>query len=201
MAFNCARTGTGIFACWVSTSMGMDHYQNWYSVLSIPALAFWNFGSVLVWAYSITGTVIKWCQYRYWHFWILVQYQYWHGTLPVLALNGVHIGIGICAFWSSTSISMVYHRYWHSMVPKPALAFVHFGPVPLLAPYIICTGIEWCPYWYWHFCTLGQYQNGYSTLPVQALNGASTCYVKGHYAKCHKIYAEYLLFWAHCQDW
>jgi hypothetical protein len=48
MAFNCACTGTGIVAFWFSTSMGMDHYQNWYSVLSVPVLAFWNFGSVPV---------------------------------------------------------------------------------------------------------------------------------------------------------
>jgi hypothetical protein len=67
-------------------------------MMSVPVLAFWNFGSVPEWEFSITGTGIKWCQYRYWNLWILVQYQYWHGTLPVLALNGASTGIGIYAF-------------------------------------------------------------------------------------------------------
>jgi hypothetical protein len=48
---------------------------------------------------------------------------------------------------------------------------VHFGPVLVSAWYITGTGIKWCPYWYWHFCTFVQYQYGYGTLPVLALNG------------------------------
>ncbi len=67
---------------------------------------------------------------------------------------------------------------------------VHFGPVPVSARYITSTGIKWCPYWYWHFCTFVQYQYGYSTLPILALIGASTGNVKEHYAKWHKIYAS-----------
>jgi hypothetical protein len=97
MAFDCARTGTGIFAFWFSTSMGMDHYWNWYSVVPVPVLAFWNFDSVPVWAYPITGSGIKWRHYRYWHLCILVQYQYWHGTLTVLEYYGAHTGMGIFA--------------------------------------------------------------------------------------------------------
>ncbi len=112
MAFNCVCTGTGIVAFCFSTSMGMDHYQNWYSVVSVLVLAFGNFGSVSVWAYSITGTGIKWCQYPYWHLWILVQYQYQHGTLPALALNGARTGIGIFALLSNTSMGTVNYRYW-----------------------------------------------------------------------------------------
>ncbi len=76
------------------------------------------------------------------------------------------------------------------MVLVPALTFMHVGPVPVLARYITCTGIKWCPCQNLHFCTFGQYQYGYSTLPVLALNGASTGNVKEHYAKCHKIYAS-----------
>jgi hypothetical protein len=121
----------------------------------VPVLPFWYFGSVLVLARPITGTGIKWCQYQYWRFGILVQYQYGHGTLPVLALNGAHAGIGKYAFWSSASMA------W----------------------YITGTGIKWCPYRYWHICTLVQYQYGHGPLPVLALNGDSTGNVNKHYAK------------------
>ena len=51
-----------------------------------------HFGQVPVWAWYITGTGIKWCQYRYWHICTFVQYQYWHGTLRVLALNSARAG-------------------------------------------------------------------------------------------------------------
>jgi hypothetical protein len=74
------------------------------------------------------------------------------------------------------------------MVPVPVLAFVHFGRVPVLARYITGTGIKWCLYPYWHFCTFVQYQYGYGTLPVLALNGASTGSVKEYYEKRHSIY-------------
>jgi hypothetical protein len=67
---------------------------------------------------------------------------------------------------------------------------VHFGPVLVSAWYITGTGIKWCLYQYWHFCTFVQYQYGYGTLPVLALNAASTGNAKEHYAKWHKIYAS-----------
>jgi hypothetical protein len=82
-------------------------------MVPVPVLAFVDLGPVPVLAQYITGTGIKWCPYRYWHLWILVQYQYWQGTLPILALNGASIGIGIYAFWFSTSIGTVHYRYWH----------------------------------------------------------------------------------------
>jgi hypothetical protein len=62
-------------------------------MVPVPVLAFLHVGPVLVWVRYIT--------------------QYGHGTLPVLALNGASTGIGISAFWSSTSIDMVHYRYWH----------------------------------------------------------------------------------------
>ncbi len=67
---------------------------------------------------------------------------------------------------------------------------MHFGPVPVSVRYITGTGIKWCQYWYWHICTLVQYQYGCGPLPVLALNGASTGNVNEHYAKRHKIYAS-----------
>jgi hypothetical protein len=70
----------------------------------IPVLAFLHFGSVPVWAWTITGTDIQWCPYRYWLFGTLVQYQYGHIPLLVLALIGARTGIDICGFLSSTSI-------------------------------------------------------------------------------------------------
>jgi hypothetical protein len=78
-----------------------------------------NFVNVPVpeWVQYITDTGIPFnastgnvpCRYRY----ILVQYQYQHGTLPVLALNGAHTGIGIFALLSITSMGTVHYRYWH----------------------------------------------------------------------------------------
>jgi hypothetical protein len=67
-------------------------------MVPIPVLAFMHFGPVPVLAWYNTGIRIKWCQYWYWHICTFVQYQYWHGTLPLLALNGAHTGIGIYAF-------------------------------------------------------------------------------------------------------
>ena len=76
------------------------------------------------------------------------------------------------------------------MVPVPVLAYLQFCPIPVLAQYITGTAITWCPYQYWHFGTLVQYQYQHGPLPVLALNGASTGNVNEHYAKCHKIYAS-----------
>jgi hypothetical protein len=97
------------------------------------------FGSLPVWAWSITGTGIqKWCQYWYWHY-TLVQYQYLHGPLMVLVFkNGARTSIGIFAVWFSTSMGTVKYWYWHSMMPVPVLAFLHFDqhghtPLPELA--------------------------------------------------------------------
>ncbi len=109
---NGTSTGIGIIH-WFSTSMGTVHYRYWHSnIVPLLVLAFY-FGPVPVLARSITGTGIKWCQYRYWHVCILVKYQYLHGTLPVLAFNGARTGNGIYAFWSTTSIGTVHYRYWH----------------------------------------------------------------------------------------
>ncbi len=140
----------------------------------VPVMAFMHLGPLPVWAKYIIGIGNKWCQYRYWH----------NCTL------------------SSTSIGMVYYRYCHYLVPVPVLAFWYFGSVSVLARSITGTGIKWCQYWYWHFCTLVQspvlawyitgtgikrcpyrywhlcilvqYQYRHGTLPVQALNVART---------------------------
>jgi hypothetical protein len=96
-----------------NTSIGTVHYRYCHYLVPVPVLAFWYFGSLSVLARSITGTGIEWCQYQYWHICTLDQYQYWHGTLPVLALNGASTGIGIYAFWSSTSIGTVHYWYGH----------------------------------------------------------------------------------------
>jgi hypothetical protein len=85
LALNGASTGIVIRGLWSSTSIGK----------------------------YITGTGIKWCSYRYWHFCTFVQYQYGYGKLPVLALNGASTGIGIFALLSNISMGTVNYRYWH----------------------------------------------------------------------------------------
>ncbi len=117
-------------------------------MMPIPVLAFLHFGSVPVWAHSITATGIPtWCPYWYWHF----------------------------ALRFSTSLGTVHYRYWHSVVPVQVLALWHFGPVPVWAHTITGTGVLYCPYWYWHFCTSVQYRYRHSPLPELALkNGART---------------------------
>ncbi len=141
MAFNSARSSTGIFALWFSTSMGRFYYWYWQSMMPVPVLVFFaiwfsismgafhywlwhsfvpvpvlallHFGSVPVWAWTITRTGIQWCLYWYWHFGPLIQFQYGHIPLLALALNGASTGIDICGFWSSTSIGTIHYRYWH----------------------------------------------------------------------------------------
>jgi hypothetical protein len=113
MAFNSARTSTGIYACWFSTSMDRFHYWYWLSMMPVPVLTFLHFGSVSVWAYSITGNGIQLCPYRYWHCCILVQYQYGHGSLPELVFSVVCTGIGILELWFSTSMGIFHLWYWH----------------------------------------------------------------------------------------
>jgi hypothetical protein len=109
----------------------------------IPVLAFLHFGSVPVWARFITGTGMLLCSYRYLHCYTLVQYQYWHSPLPILAFNCASTGIGISAFWFSTSMGTVHYWHWHSiMVPILVLAFLHLGSVPVLAHTITRTGIQ-----------------------------------------------------------
>jgi hypothetical protein len=160
LAFNFARTGIGISALRFSTGTGTVHYLHWLlKMVPILVLAFLHFGSVPVWAQSVTGTGIQqWFQYWYWNFCTLVHYQYWHGSLLVLAFNRARSGIGILALWFSTSmgtfhykvlvfniartgngisalwfstgIGTFHYRYWHStMVPVLVRAFLHFGSV------------------------------------------------------------------------
>ncbi len=60
------------------------------------------------------------------------------------------------------------------MVPEQVSA-LYTGSVPVWARSITGTGIPTlCPYWYWHFCTLVQYQYGHSPLPVMAFHCACT---------------------------
>jgi hypothetical protein len=113
LALNGASTSIGIFALLSNTSIGTVRYRYCHYLVSVPVLAFWYFGSVSVLAWSITGTGIKWCQYRYLHICTFVQYQYWHGTLPVLPLLGASTGNGILVLWFSISIGMVHYQYWH----------------------------------------------------------------------------------------
>ncbi len=140
--------------------------------MPIPVLSFWYFCPIPVLAWYITGTGIKWWQYRYWHICSFVQYQYWHGTLPVLPLLGAHTGIGILVLWFIISIGTVHYWYWHLMVPVPLMAFMHLCPLPLSAWYITVTDIKWCQNWYWHICMFVEYQYWHGTFLVLALNGA-----------------------------
>jgi hypothetical protein len=56
---NGAHTGIDIIL-WFSTSMGTVHYRYWYSkMVPTPVQAFLHFGSVTVWADSITGTAVQ----------------------------------------------------------------------------------------------------------------------------------------------
>jgi hypothetical protein len=106
---------------------------------------------------------------------ILVQYQYGQGPLLVLAFqNGTHTDTGIFALWISTVIGTVHYRYWHSVVPVPVLANMYLDSVPVWVHYITGTGIQLCPYQYWHFCTLVQYQYGQIPLLVLTINDART---------------------------
>ncbi len=148
MAFNCAHTGIGISALWFSTSMGTIQYRHWHAIMPVLVLALLH----------------------------LVQYQYGHSPLLILAFNCASTGIGISAFWFSTSIVTVHYQHWHSLiVPILVLAFLHLGSVPLLAHTITRTGIQkWCPYRYWHCCTLVHYRYGHSPLLVLAFNFART---------------------------
>ncbi len=131
LAFDFAHTGIGTSALRVSTGTGTVHYPHWHSkMVPVPVLAFLHFGSVPVWAYSITGTGIQqWFQYRYWNFCTLIHYQYWHGSLLVLAFNGAHSGIGILALWFSTSMGTFHYWYWCLIWPVLVMAFLHFGSV------------------------------------------------------------------------
>jgi hypothetical protein len=56
------------------------------------------------------------------------------------------------------------------MVLVPVLSFLHFGSVPVKAQSITGTGFQqWCPYRYWPFGTLVQYQHWHGSLLVLAL--------------------------------
>jgi hypothetical protein len=69
----------------------------------------------------------------------------------------------------------LHYWYWCSTkVPIPVLA-LYIGSVPILARSITGTGIPtWCPYWYWHFCSLVQYRYRHSPLPLLAFRCAHT---------------------------
>ncbi len=114
MAFVCASTGIGIFVMWFSTR-----------------------------AQFITGPWMILCPYRYRHCCMLVQYQYGHSLLLILAFNCASTGIGISAFWFSTSMGTVHYQNWHLiMVPVLVLAYLHFRSVPVWAHSINGTGIQ-----------------------------------------------------------
>jgi hypothetical protein len=60
----------------------------------------------------------------------------------------------ISALWFSTSMGTFHYRNWDStMVTVPVMVFVHFGSLSVLARVITGTGIQWCPFRYWHFGT------------------------------------------------
>jgi hypothetical protein len=68
-----------------------------------------------------------------------------------------------------------HYRNWDStMVPVPVLEFLYFGSLSVLAWVIAGTGIQWCPFRYWHFDILVQYQYGHIPLPVLVFNMAHT---------------------------
>ncbi len=128
----------------------------------------------ICWYQNAQVGIQKWCPYRYWHY-ILVQYQYGHGPLPVLVFkNGACTGTDIFALWFSSSMGTVHYCYWHWMMPVPVLTILYFCSVPVWAHSITGTGIQLCPYWYWHFCTLVWLQYGYIPLLVLAINDAHT---------------------------
>jgi hypothetical protein len=133
LALHFSRTGIGISALRFCTGIGTVHYRYWDSkMVPVPVLAFLNFGSVPVWAHSITGTGIqKRFQYWDWNFCTLVHYQYWHGSLLVMEFNGACSGIGILALWFSTSMGTLHYRYWQLILSIPVMAFLHFGSVPV----------------------------------------------------------------------
>jgi hypothetical protein len=96
------------------------------------------------------------------------HYRYWHPNMvPVLVLASY-------ALWFSTGVGTVHYQYWHSVVPVPVMANMYLESVPVWAHSITRTGIQLCPYQYWHLGTFVQYQYWQGPLPELALNGAST---------------------------
>jgi hypothetical protein len=86
---NGARTGTVISALWFSTGKGKVHYRYWHSTMvTLPVLAFWYFGSASLLAWDITGTGIKKSSTDKGNLRILVwyqqQYHYWKITITKL---------------------------------------------------------------------------------------------------------------------
>ncbi len=144
---------------------------------------YWHFGTLVQYQYGhIPLPVLVFCmaQYRYWHFCTSVQYQQRHIPLQILAFNnGACTGTGISALWFSTGKGTVHYQNQHSkMVPVPVLSFLNCGSVPVKAKFITGAGIQlWCPYRYWHFGTLIQYQYWHGTLLVLALKKSVT--IKG----------------------
>jgi hypothetical protein len=101
------------------------------------------------------------------------HYRYWHSTMvPVLVRAFLHFGSVLVMAQSNTRTSI------QKMVPVLVLSFLHFGSVRVKAKFITGTGIQsWCPYRYWYFSTLIQYQYWHGTLLVLALK--NTVPIKG----------------------
>jgi hypothetical protein len=77
---------TVISALWFSTGKGKVHYRYWHSTMvPVPVLAFWYFGSVSVLARDITGTGIEKSSTDKGNLCVLVlyqqQYHYWKVTI------------------------------------------------------------------------------------------------------------------------
>ena len=145
-------------------------------MLPVPVLAFLHFGSVPVWAQIITCTGMLLCPYQYWHCCTLVQYQYGHSPLPILAFNCPSTGIGISAFWFSTSMGIVHYQYWHSItVPVLVLNLSAEIPIPVWAKLNASTSNGLCPYRYWINVQQCQYLYGHQFwMPVPVMVCANT---------------------------
>ncbi len=133
-------------------------YQYWH--IPLPELAFvtcarTGIGISAPWFSTSIGTY---------------HYQNWHSKMVP------DPGIGIVSRWFITGMGIVRYWYRHLILPVPVLAFLHLGSLPVQAQSITRIGIQkWCPYQYWHFCTLVQYQYGHISLPeLGSQHGART---------------------------
>ncbi len=135
----------------------------------------------------------------------------WHVEMGKFASDkdgGGQVGVTNAILWFSTSIGTVHYWYCSKMVPAPVLA-LYIGSVPVWARSITSTGIpKWCPYWYWHFCTLVQYRYRHSPLTVLAFScarigigkyvlGFSTSMGRFHYRNWHSIVPVPVLAFLH----
>jgi hypothetical protein len=88
--------------------------------------------------------------------------------VPVLVLAFLHFGSELVWAHSITGTGIqkwFQYQYW---------IFLYFCSLSVLARVITDTGIQWCPFRYWHFCTLVQYQCGHIPLTVLVFNIART---------------------------